>query len=86
MASQQELVEKRDLADLVESIRSKYQSLKKNEANFQTKQERFFKPLLTDKDVSTEPNSSENLSEHELALLLTHSDDKTYGATKVHGL
>lgn len=85
MASSQELVEKRDLADLVQSIRSKYQSLKKSEANFQTKQERFFKPLLKKKTNEEPEDSSENLSEAELALLLSHSDDKTYGATSLRG-
>ena len=47
MASNSEIVEKRCLSDLVDSIRSKFQALKQKESNFQVHQERYFKPILT---------------------------------------
>lgn len=89
---------KRSLAELADPIRSKYQALKQSESAFQTKQKRFFKPLL-EKDVDSDNvradnemdvdeelvNQAVNPTENEISLYLTTSDDKTYGIRKLRG-
>lgn len=88
MASNSQLEEKRNLADLTETIRSKYQALKSNEAKYQASQERFFKPVINrdaknKKDEKNESTSNpETLSQSELNLLLGLIDDKLFGIEK----
>jgi len=91
MASNSEIVEKRCLSDLVDSIRSKFQALKQKESNFQVHQERYFKPILTkmkeySEKTQPKPTSDNSFSNEQISQLLTLGDDKVFGIKKFDGI
>ena len=97
MASNQEIVDLRHVSDLASVIRSKYQRLKNAAANFQTRQEKFFKPLLSSSKSKTEEATTVRDSEpptaavekktsfstREFKTFLNSADDKLFGVKKL---
>ena len=81
MAPHQEIADKRNLSDLADSIRSKFQALKQHEASYQVQQRRFFKPLLENSSSSKE-QPTETLSQDSISLLLSQADDRMSGVTQ----
>lgn len=98
MSFQEEIVVKKRLSELADAIRSKYQSLKKNEINFQMNQQKKFKPLIEtlEKNGKTSPNTTlranipvQNVNLPPLALRVTPSlivDDKKFSLEKIGGM
>jgi len=86
--SSQEINRLNQVSELSSSIRQKYENLKRNEQQFQIKQERAFKPILKKVDeifdgklpVSLEPKERDNSSEIEQLSLFV--DDHIYGIRK----
>ena len=72
---------KQQLSDLADSIRSKYQNLKRNEVNFQMHQEKKFKPLLTKMKENKVPNAHRDFISPNF-----EADDKLYGLKRVNGM
>ena len=92
MASNEDIVVKKQISDLAESIREKYQALKLNDLNFQMYQEKKLKPLLKkiegrdDADGLHPPHSFPCGSAQNFISPSFEVDDKVYGLKKVNGL
>jgi len=91
MASKEEIIAKQKLSDLTDSIKSKYQPLKLNEASFQSHQEKKFRPLLSLKKkiedaVEVEVEKKPKIIGQDLITPILNVDDRQYGLKKANGM